>query len=158
MAVIEVRHLKKSYPLYSSKKDKLKEALSLRGKIYHKDFEALRGISFSVEKGECVGIIGVNGSGKSTLLKILTGVIAKSSGEANVHGRISALLELGAGYHMELTGRENLYFSGMLYGMTRHMIDEKLPEILAFADLGEYIDQPVKTYSGSRIRSRCPHH
>lgn len=147
MAVIEVRHLKKSYPLYSSKKDKLKEALSLRGKIYHKDFEALRGISFSVEKGECVGIIGVNGSGKSTLLKILTGVIAKSSGEANVHGRISALLELGAGYHMELTGRENLYFSGMLYGMTRRMIDEKLPEILAFADLGEYIDQPVKTYS-----------
>ena len=109
MAVIEVRHLKKSYPLYSSKKDKLKEALSLRGKIYHKDFEALRGISFSVEKGECVGIIGVNGSGKSTLARVITGLVKPTGGTFKLDGSVAMVFQdpLGSlNQHLRLKGAQ----------------------------------------------------
>ena len=145
--VITVNNLKKTYPLYKKKGDKIREALSLTGKRYHREFEALKGISFSVSKGECVGIIGLNGSGKSTLLKILTGVIKQTEGTAIVNGRISALLELGAGFNPEYTGLENIYLNALLMGFTREQTDKKLNQILQFADIGEFINQPVKIYS-----------
>ena len=139
--------LSKTYPLYKNRKDKVREILSLDGKSYHTNFCALQNISFSVEKGECVGIIGVNGSGKSTLLKIITGVIAPSSGKINIQGKISALLELGAGFNPEYTGMENIYLNSMLMGYSREETDKKLQSILDFADIGDFIYQPVKTYS-----------
>lgn len=145
--VIEVNNLKKWYPLYKKKSDKIREAFSITGKRYHRDFEALKGISFSVRKGECVGIIGLNGSGKSTLLKILTGVVQPSGGEVKTKGKIAALLELGAGFNPEYTGLENIYLNTLLMGYTREETDEKLNDILDFADIGDFIHQPVKIYS-----------
>lgn len=145
--VIEVSGIKKRYPLYRKKRDKIREAFSPFGKKYHKDFEALKGISFSVSKGECVGIIGLNGSGKSTLLKILTGVIQPTEGTIRIEGKIAALLELGAGFNPEYTGRENIYLNTLLLGLTRDETDDVLQDILDFADIGDFIDQPVKIYS-----------
>ncbi len=145
--VIEVSNVKKTYPLYASKTDKLKEALSLFGKRYHKDFEALKGVSFQVRRGECVGLIGLNGSGKSTLLKILTGVIQPTSGTVRTEGKIAALLELGAGFNPEYSGLENIYLNTLLMGYTREQTDERLQQILDFADIGDFIHQPVKIYS-----------
>lgn len=147
MKAIKVNNLKKIYSLYDSKTDKLKEAFSLTGKKYHKDFEALKGISFEVEEGECVGIIGLNGSGKSTLLKILTEVITQTEGSIEINGKVSALLELGAGFNPEYSGLENIYLNTMLMGYTRKETDEKLDQILEFADIGDFINQPVKVYS-----------
>lgn len=147
MKAISVENLKKVYSLYNSKSDKLKEAFSLSGKKYHKEFEALKGISFDVEKGECVGIIGLNGSGKSTLLKILTEVITQTEGTVEINGKVSALLELGAGFNPEYSGLENIYLNAMLMGYTRKETDEKLEQILEFADIGDFIEQPVKVYS-----------
>jgi ABC transporter related protein len=144
---ISVKNLKKTYALYDSRKDKLKEAFSLTGKKYHKNFEALKGISFDVEKGECVGIIGLNGSGKSTLLKILTEVITQTEGTVEINGKVSALLELGAGFNPEYSGLENIYLNTMLMGYTRKETDDKLDQILEFADIGDFINQPVKIYS-----------
>lgn len=145
--VISVKNVSKSYKLYHSPIDRLKEALHPFGKKYHHDFFALKDINFSVKRGETLGIIGRNGSGKSTLLKIITGVLTPSSGSVEVKGKISALLELGAGFNPELTGLENIYFNGTLNGFTKKEIDERLDDILAFADIGEFIDQPVKVYS-----------
>lgn len=116
---IEVRDLRKIYPLYGSRADKIREAFSLRGRSYHTPFEAIKGVSFSIAPGECVGIIGRNGSGKSTLLKILAGIIPPTQGQVRVRGRVSALLELGAGFNPEYTGMENIYLTGLLMGMTR---------------------------------------
>lgn len=145
--VIEVNNVKKTYPLYAKKTDKLKEALSPFGKRYHRDFEALKGISFQVDRGECVGLIGLNGSGKSTLLKILTGVIQPTSGTVRTEGRIAALLELGAGFNPEYTGLENIYLNTLLMGYSREETDKRLQQILDFADIGDFIHQPVKFYS-----------
>lgn len=145
--VIDVQNIKKSYPLYTKKTDKIKEALSLTGQRYHRDFEALKGVSFRLKKGECVGLIGLNGSGKSTLLKILTGVIQPTSGQVRTQGKVAALLELGAGFNPEYTGLENIYLNTLLMGYTREETDAKLEEILRFADLGDFIHQPVKIYS-----------
>lgn len=145
--VIEVNNVKKTYPLYAKKTDKLKEALSPFGKRYHRDFEALKGISFQVDRGECVGLIGLNGSGKSTLLKILTGVIQPTSGTVRTEGRIAALLELGAGFNPEYTGLENIYLNTLLMGYSREETDKRLQQILDFADIGDFIHQPVKIYS-----------
>lgn len=145
--VVEVSNLRKKYPLYRKKQDKVREAFSLTGKKYHRDFEALKGISFSVGKGECVGIIGLNGSGKSTLLKILTGVVQPTGGEVKTKGKIAALLELGAGFNPEYTGMENIYLNTLLLGYSREETDAKLQEILDFADIGDFIYQPVKIYS-----------
>ena len=151
--IITVEQLSKVYPLYADKRDRLVEALDPFRRKRHTDFYALRDVSFTVEKGESVGIIGVNGSGKSTLLKVLTGVLAPSAGRVEVRGRVSALLELGAGFHPERTGRENVYFQGTLQGMEKEAIDAYLPAVVDFADIGDFIDQPVKLYSsGMYIR------
>ncbi|MBE6023231.1 MAG: ABC transporter ATP-binding protein [Cellulosilyticum sp.] len=145
--VIQATSLNKVYKLYDNPMDRLKESLSLAKKKYHKEHYALKDITFDIKKGETVGIIGTNGSGKSTLLKIVTGVLNKTSGELEVKGKISALLELGAGFNMEYTGRENIYLNGTMLGYTKEEMDAKLNDIIEFADIGYFIDQPVKTYS-----------
>jgi ABC-type polysaccharide/polyol phosphate transport system ATPase subunit/LPS sulfotransferase NodH/SAM-dependent methyltransferase len=145
--IITVEQVSKIYPLYGSKRDRLMEALDPFRRKRHTDFYALRDISFTVEKGECIGIIGVNGSGKSTLLKILTGVLTPSAGRVEVQGRVSALLELGAGFHPERSGMENIYFMGALQGLSEAEIEKHVPDVVRFADIGEFIDQPVKLYS-----------
>lgn len=144
---ISVQNLTKIYKLYDSPKDRIKEAFHPLRRQYHNDFYALNDVSFEIKKGETVGIIGKNGSGKSTLLKILTGVLTPSSGTAQVNGKVSALLELGAGFNPELTGIENVYFNGLLMGYTREEMDAKLDDILSFADIGNFVHQPVKMYS-----------
>ncbi len=145
--MIRCENIIKKYALYSNKTDRLIEALRPRKKSYHKDFYALNGVSFSMHKGECVGIVGKNGSGKSTLLKILTGVLTPTYGNIQVNGRVSALLELGAGFNPEYTGYENIYLNGSIMGYTREEMEKKIPEIIAFADIGDFINQPVKIYS-----------
>ena len=137
----------KVYKLYNKPSDRLKESLGLTRKKKYREHYALKHVSFDVHRGECVGIIGTNGSGKSTILKIITGVLNKTSGEMKVDGRISALLALGAGFNMEYTGIENIYLNGTMIGFSKEEIDAKLPDILEFADIGEYVYQPVKTYS-----------
>lgn len=144
---IEVKDVTKIYRLYDKPIDRLKESLSMTHKSYHKDFYALKGLSFSVEKGQTVGIIGTNGSGKSTILKIITGVLTPTTGTVSVDGKISALLELGAGFNMDYTGIENIYMNGTMMGYTKKEMDAKLQEILEFADIGDFVYQPVKTYS-----------
>lgn len=144
---ITVENLSKVYKLYSSPVDRLKESLHPLRRQYHHDFYALNDVSFEIKKGESVGIIGKNGSGKSTLLKILTGVLTPTSGSVTVNGKVSALLELGAGFNPDLTGIENVYFNGMLMGYTREEMEGLLDGILSFADIGEFVQQPVKTYS-----------
>jgi len=144
---IEVKDVTKVYRLYDKPIDRLKESLHPKHKSYHKDFYALNGLSFHVEKGQTVGIIGTNGSGKSTILKIITGVLTPTTGEVNVDGKISALLELGAGFNMDYTGIENIYMNGTMMGFTKKEMDEKLQDILDFADIGDFVHQPVKTYS-----------
>lgn len=147
MNEIEVSSLTKVYRLYSSPKDRLKEMFSLHRRSYHHEFYALRDVSFEIKKGQTVGIIGQNGSGKSTLLQIISGVLQPTIGSVKVNGRIAALLELGAGFNPEFTGRENVYMNGALIGFSRKEIDRRLPEIESFAEIGVFIDQPVKTYS-----------
>ena len=144
---IEVKDVTKIYRLYDRPIDRLKESLSLTHKSLHKDFYALNGLSFTVEKGQTVGIIGTNGSGKSTILKIITGVLTPTTGSVLVDGKISALLELGAGFNMDYTGIENIYMNGTMMGYTKAEMDKKLQEILDFADIGDFVYQPVKTYS-----------
>ena len=144
---ITVKDVTKVYRLYDKPIDRLKESLSLTHKSYHKDFYALNGLSFNVEKGQTVGIIGTNGSGKSTILKIITGVLTPTTGQVDVEGKISALLELGAGFNMDYTGIENIYMNGTMMGYSRKEMDEKLQDILDFADIGDFVYQPVKTYS-----------
>ena len=146
MSVISVRNLNKVYKLYEKPSDRLKDALGVGRKNYP-EVAALKDVSFDIDKGETIGIIGTNGSGKSTLLKILTGVVTKTSGDVKVDGRISALLELGAGFNSDYTGVENVYLNGSMMGFTKEEIDKKLPSILEFADIGDYVYQPVKTYS-----------
>ena len=144
---IEVKDVTKIYRLYDKPIDRLKESLSVTHKRYPKEFYALNGLSFSVEKGQTVGIIGTNGSGKSTILKIITGVLTPTTGTVSVDGKISALLELGAGFNMDYTGIENIYMNGTMMGYTKKEMDAKLQEILEFADIGDFVYQPVKTYS-----------
>lgn len=144
---IKVEHLSKIYKLYDASIDRLKEALHWRGKKYHKDYFALNDVSFEIKKGEMIGIIGKNGSGKSTLLKIITGVLTPSSGSVTVNGKVAALLELGAGFNPEYTGLENIYLQCHLIGYSTKEVDVKLKDILDFADIGEFVYQPVKNYS-----------
>ncbi|MCH5261384.1 MAG: ABC transporter ATP-binding protein [Lachnospiraceae bacterium] len=144
---IQVTDVEKVYNLYDKPSDRIKEALGFgRGK-HHTQHHALKGVDLTIRQGECVGIIGTNGSGKSTLLKIITGVLNPTDGSVTVNGRISALLELGAGFNMEYNGIENIYLNGTMIGFSEKEIDEKMDAILEFADIGEYVYQPVKTYS-----------
>ncbi len=144
---IQVEHLDKVYKLYDKPMDRLKEALGLTRKKKYVEHYALRDVDITIQQGECLGIIGTNGSGKSTILKIITGVLNPTAGNVTVEGRISALLELGAGFNMEYTGIENIYLNGTMIGFSREEIDKKLEDILDFADIGEFVNQPVKTYS-----------
>lgn len=144
---ISVKNLTKIYSLYNHHTDRLKEALHPFRKKYHHDFYALRDVSFEIKKGETVGIIGKNGAGKSTLLKILTGVLTATSGNVQINGRVSSLLELGTGFNPELTGIENIYFNSTINGLSKAEIDNKVDDIISFADIGEFINQPMKTYS-----------
>ena len=144
---IKVNNVSKIYRLYDKPTDRLKEALGFSKKKRYKEHYALNNVSFDVKRGETVGIIGTNGSGKSTILKIITGVLNPSMGDVKIAGRISALLELGAGFNMEYTGIENIYLNATMMGFTREETDAKLQSILDFADIGDFVYQPVKTYS-----------
>ena len=144
---ITVTDVTKMYKMYDKPIDRLKESLHPGHKEYHKKFYALNHLSFQVKKGETVGIIGTNGSGKSTILKIITGVLSPTTGEVKVKGNISALLELGAGFNSDYTGIENIYMNGTMMGFSKKEMDRKLQDILDFADIGDFVYQPVKTYS-----------
>jgi lipopolysaccharide transport system ATP-binding protein len=153
VTVIGFDHVAKSYPVYRSPKDRLKELLTLNRRSFHDDFWALRDISFAVEKGETFCVIGDNGSGKSTLLQIVARILRASSGKVDVRGRVAALLELGSGFNPEFTGRENVYLNASILGLTRKQIDDRYGSIAGFAEIGDFIDQPVKTYSsGMTVR------
>ena len=144
---IRVENVSKMYKLYDKPSDRLKEALGFTKKVRYKEYYALKDLSFDVKRGETVGIIGTNGAGKSTILKIITGVLSQTDGEVEINGRISALLELGAGFNQEYNGIENIYLNGTMMGFTREEIDAKMDSILEFADIGDFVQQPVKTYS-----------
>ncbi len=144
---IKVQNLTKVYHLYDKPQDRLKEALNPFKKSYHHDFYAIDNVSFEVKKGETVGIIGKNGAVKSTLLKMITGVLTPTSGTIEVNGKVASLLELGAGFNPEMTGLENIYLNGTLMGFSKEEMDKKVDAIVAFANIGEFIKQPVKMYS-----------
>ncbi|RUT07601.1 sugar ABC transporter ATP-binding protein [Dulcicalothrix desertica PCC 7102] len=143
---ISLKNVSKCYKRYGRPVDKLKEVL-LPGKNYAAEFWALRDVNLEIPKGETVGIIGQNGSGKSTLLQIIAGTLTPTTGDVLVNGRVSALLELGSGFNPEFTGRQNVFFNGRILGLSQEEIENKFDEIVAFADIGEFLDQPVKTYS-----------
>ena len=147
MPVVQVEHVNKTYNTYSREIDRFREAVSLRRKSLHDQFVALQDVSFSLNKGECLGIIGTNGSGKSTLLKIITGVLQPTRGSVRVDGQVSALLELGAGFNMEYTGIENIILNGKIMGYTEEEMRSRIPQIEAFAEIGDFIHRPVKIYS-----------
>ena len=144
---IKIDHLSKVYKIFDKPTDRVKEALNPFKKRYSKDFYALNDVSLTIKKGETVGIIGKNGAGKSTLLKIITGVLTPTAGNIQVNGRIASLLELGAGFNPEMSGIENIYMNGTIMGYTKEEMDERLQDIIDFADIGEFINQPVKMYS-----------
>ena len=144
---IQVQEVSKIYKLYHKPTDRLLETFNLTQRKMHVEHYAVNEVSFSIDQGECVGIIGINGSGKSTLLKMITGILTPTNGTIAVNGRVSALLELGAGFNSEYTGLENIYLNGTMIGFTRAEIDKRLDDILKFADIGDFVYQPVKTYS-----------
>jgi lipopolysaccharide transport system ATP-binding protein len=146
-----VEQLGKCYRLYARPQDRLKQALWGRHRRYYQEMWALRGVSFDVPRGETVGIIGPNGSGKSTLLQIIAGTLAPTEGRVEVRGRVSALLELGSGFNPEFTGRDNVYLTASILGLSAAQIAERFDAIAAFADLGPYLDRPLKTYSSGMV-------
>lgn len=151
--VAEFTGVSKSYPIYRSPAARLKELLTFNRLSFHEDFWALRDIEFDIHRGETFCVIGENGSGKSTLLQLLAGILAPTSGTVNVRGRVAALLELGSGFNPEFTGRDNVYLNAAILGLTHKQIDERYPAIEAFAEIGDFINQPVKTYSsGMTVR------
>lgn len=145
--VIDARALSKRYPLYSRPSDRLKQLLMGRSQSHEQTFQALQDVNLQVSRGEVVGLVGRNGAGKSTLLQLLCGTLMPSSGSLQVQGRIAALLELGAGFNPDFTGIENVFMNGAILGMKRQEIERRLDEIVAFADIGDFIHKPVKTYS-----------
>lgn len=148
---IEVAQLSKCYQIYDKPSDRLKQMLMRGRKNYYREFWALKDISFTIQKGETVGIIGRNGSGKSTLLQMVCGTLNPTHGSIQTHGRIAALLELGSGFNPEFTGRENVYLNGTILGLTHEEIEARYADIVAFADIGQFIEQPVKTYSSGMV-------
>ncbi|MCL6507199.1 MAG: ABC transporter ATP-binding protein, partial [Bryobacteraceae bacterium] len=151
MNAVEFHGVSKSYPIYETPGDRLKELLSLHRRPYHRDFWALRDLDFEVRRGETFCIIGENGSGKSTLLQLVAGILQPTSGQVRVHGRVSALLELGSGLNPEFTGRENVYLNAAILGFSKKEIDRRYRDIEEFAEIGDFIDQPVKTYSSGMV-------
>lgn len=149
--VLSVCNVSKCFEMYEKPVHRLYQTLCAGKKKFYKEFWALKGISFDVHRGECVGIIGKNGAGKSTLLQVVTGTLAPTTGAVELRGRVAALLELGSGFNPEFTGRENVYLNGTILGLSREEIDKRFQEILDFADIGEFIDQPVKTYSSGMM-------
>lgn len=147
---IDVKHVTKAYKLYDKPMDRVRETL-IKNSCYHKDFYAVKDVSFSVKRGETVGIIGKNGAGKSTLLKMITGVLTPTSGEINLSGTVSALLELGTGFDAERSGIDNIYLNGRINGLSKEEIDNSLDNIMEFADIGDFIYQPIKTYSSGML-------
>lgn len=145
--IIKLENINKVFKLYKNNRDRFKEALSITKRKYHEEFYALKNIDLEIKKGEVVGFLGKNGAGKSTLLKIITGVLTPTTGKVEINGKISALLELGAGFNLEYTGIENIYFNGTLMGIGRSEMEKKINDIIEFADIGEFINQPVKNYS-----------
>ena len=150
-AAVEFLNVSKTYPIYGAPGDRLKELATLHRRRYHHDYWALRDLSLTVNRGETFCIVGENGCGKSTLLQICAGILQPSSGTVNVHGRVAALLELGAGFNPEFTGRQNVYLNAAILGFTSKQIDRKFAEIAEFAEIGEFMDQPVKTYSSGMV-------
>jgi lipopolysaccharide transport system ATP-binding protein len=156
---IKVENVGKCYPMYSHPRDRLKQfivpriqrALGGQARQYYREFWALKGVSFEVPRGETIGIVGRNGSGKSTLLQIICGTLNPTFGDVQTKGRIAALLELGSGFNPEFTGRENVYMNAAILGLERSEIDERFDDIVAFADIGEFIEHPVKTYSSGMM-------
>ncbi len=144
---IVAQELTKTYYLYDSPVDRLKETFHPWRKIYHRSFDAIKEVSFTIRKGESFGIIGRNGSGKSTLLQMICGILKPTGGSVEVYGRVAALLELGAGFNPEFSGRENVYLNGAILGFSKGEIDDLYDEIINFADIGDFVEQPVKTYS-----------
>ncbi|MCZ2149321.1 MAG: ABC transporter ATP-binding protein [Bryobacterales bacterium] len=149
--VVSFEGVSKSYPIYDSPGDRLKELLSFNRLRYHRDFWALHGVTFEIKRGETFCIIGENGSGKSTLLQIIAGILAPTSGAAKIHGRVAALLELGSGFNPEFSGRDNVYLNAAILGLPSSEIDRRYNDIAAFAEIGEFIHQPVKTYSSGMV-------
>src|SRR5690606_41044718 len=145
--VISVDNVSKRFEMYAQPRDRLLQFLSFGRRQYFKEFWALRDVSLHVCKGETVGILGRNGSGKSTLLQIIAGTLSPTTGDVDVKGKLAALLELGSGFNPEFTGRENVYLNGSVLGFSKAQMDARFDEIAAFADIGEHLDQPVKTYS-----------
>jgi wzt len=145
--MVKLNNVNKIFKLYKNSKDRFKEALSVNKKKYHEEFYALKDINLEIKKGEVIGFLGKNGAGKSTLLKIITGVLTPTSGSVEVNGKISALLELGAGFNLEYTGLENIYLNGTLMGIEKNEMKERIDDIVEFADIGDFINQPVKNYS-----------
>ncbi|MDP8213579.1 MAG: ABC transporter ATP-binding protein [Candidatus Euphemobacter frigidus] len=144
---ISLKNISKKFPIYDSPLQRLKEAIRMGNRRYHREFWALRDISLEVPEGVTLGILGQNGSGKTTLLQLIAGIMEPTSGEISVQGRVSTILELGAGFNPDFTGRENAFLSGIILGLSPAEITGKMAEIIAFAEIGEFIDQPVKTYS-----------
>jgi ABC-type polysaccharide/polyol phosphate transport system ATPase subunit len=150
-ASVEFSNVSKSYPVYAAPRDRLKELATFNRRRFHADFWALRDVSFEVHRGETFCVIGENGSGKSTLLQICAGVLQPTSGSASVQGRVAALLELGSGFNPEFSGRDNVYLNGAILGLSSREIDQRFSEIESFAEIGDFIDQPVKTYSSGMV-------
>ena len=144
---IEVKHVYKSFNIYFDKANSLKEKLLFWNRNKKEKREVLKDINLTIGDGEAVALIGINGSGKSTLLKLMTKIIYPNKGTVETYGKLTSLLELGAGFHPDFSGRENIYFNASIFGLTKKQIDDRLEQIIEFSELGSYIDNPVRTYS-----------
>src|SRR6266852_3536587 len=151
MSAVRFENVSKSYPIYESPGDRLKELITFNRLEFHRNFWALHDVSFEMQRGETFCVIGENGSGKSTLLQLVAGILQPSSGAVTVSGRVSALLELGAGFNPEFTGRDNVYLNGTILGLSTREIAARYKDIEEFAEIGDFINRPVKTYSSGMV-------
>lgn len=151
--MIDVNHVSLCYRMPAERVSGMKEYLVqvLQGKMQYKEFWALQDVSFSVEKGEVLGLVGANGAGKSTMLKVISGILKPTKGTVTVHGNIVPMLELGSGFDLELSGRENIFLNGAILGYSEEFLKEKYQEIVAFSELGEFIEMPLRNYSSGMV-------